>query len=78
MVQFCCDNIGSNNGLVPSRHQAILCTSDGLVYWRIYASHCLSQLVAHIIVYKKSIARVVIKASLLIVVNTRNVIIKPI
>ena len=28
----------SNNGLAPNRHQTIISTNDGLVYWRIYAS----------------------------------------
>ena len=30
--------IGSDDGLVPIRWQAIICTNDGLVYWRIYVS----------------------------------------
>ena len=31
-------SIGSDNGLVPNRRQAIIWTNDCLVYWRIYAS----------------------------------------
>ena len=29
------DSIGSDNGWVPNRGQAIILTNDGLVYWRI-------------------------------------------
>ena len=29
---------GSDNGLAPTRRQAVTWTNDGLVYWRIYAS----------------------------------------
>ena len=29
--------IGLCNGLAPNRRQAIICTNDILVYWRIYA-----------------------------------------
>ena len=36
--------IGSDNGLVPTRRQAIIWTKDGIVYWRIYASHGLDEL----------------------------------
>ena len=31
-------SIGSDNGLVSNMRQAIIWTSDGLAYWRIYAS----------------------------------------
>ena len=31
-------NIGSDNGLSPGQHQAIIWTNDGLVYWGIYVS----------------------------------------
>ena len=31
--------------MVPSRRQAIIWTNDGLVYWRIYASLRLSELI---------------------------------
>ena len=31
-------NIGSGNGLAPNMWQAIIWTSDGLVYWLKYAS----------------------------------------
>ena len=37
-------SIGSDNGLSPSRRQAIVWINDGLVYWRIYASLVLNQL----------------------------------
>ena len=37
-------SIGSDNGLAPSRRQAIIWTNDGLVYWHIYASLYLNQL----------------------------------
>ena len=30
-----CTIIGSDNGLLPSRQQGIICTNDGLVYWCI-------------------------------------------
>ena len=36
--------IGSDNGLAPSRWQAIIWTNDGIVYWRIYASLGLNEL----------------------------------
>ena len=35
--------IGSDNGLVPNRQQAIIWTNDGLVYWGIYASLGLNE-----------------------------------
>ena len=37
-------SIGSENGLVPSRRQAIIWTNDALGYWCIYASLCLNEL----------------------------------
>ena len=37
-------SIGSDNGLVPTRRQAIIWTNDGLSYWRIYASLGLNEL----------------------------------
>ena len=37
-------NIGSDNGLVPTRWQAIIWTKDGLGWWRIYASLGLNEL----------------------------------
>ena len=37
-------SIGSNNDLAPKRRQAIIWTSGGLVYWRIYASTSLNDL----------------------------------
>ena len=38
--------IGSDNGLVPNRQQAIIWTNDGLVNWNIYASQSLEELSA--------------------------------
>ena len=35
---------GLDNGLVPNKWQAISWSSDGLVYWRIYASLGLNEL----------------------------------
>ena len=40
-------SIGSDNGLVPTRWQAIIWTNDGLVYRRICASVCLNELRRH-------------------------------
>ena len=37
--------IGSDNGLASNRRQAIIWTNNGLVYWRIYASLGLNELV---------------------------------
>ena len=37
-------SIGSGNGLAPVRRQAIIWTNDGLVYWRIYSSLGLNEL----------------------------------
>ena len=37
-------NIGSDNGLVPVRQQAIIWTNDGLVYWHKYVSLGLNEL----------------------------------
>ena len=31
-------NIGSDNGLMPTRQQAIIWTNGGMFYWHIYAS----------------------------------------
>ena len=39
-------SIGSDNALAPNRRQAIISTSDGMLYWRIYASLGLSELTA--------------------------------
>ena len=36
--------IVSDNGLAPTRRQAVIWTNDGLVYWRIYASLGLNDL----------------------------------
>ena len=36
--------IGSDNGMAPTRRQAIIWTNDGLGCWRIYASLSLSEL----------------------------------
>ena len=38
-------SIGSDNGLVPNRRQAIIWTNDGLGWWRIYASFNLNELI---------------------------------
>ena len=38
-------SIGSDNGLAPNRRQAIIWTNDGLIWWRIYASLGLNELV---------------------------------
>ena len=37
-------SIGSDDGLAPSRRQAIIWTNDGIVYWRIYTSLGLNEL----------------------------------
>ena len=37
-------SIGSDNGLVPHRQEAINWTNDGLVYWCVYALLCLDEL----------------------------------
>ena len=42
-------NIGSNNGLVPNRRQAIIWTNDSLFYWRIYASLGLNELIQYVL-----------------------------
>ena len=39
-----CTIIDSDNGLVPNRRQAIVWSSNGGFYWRIYASFVLSEL----------------------------------
>ena len=39
-------SIGSDNGLVPIRRQAITWTNDGLGWWRIHASLSLNELKA--------------------------------
>ena len=36
--------IGSGNGLVPNRQQAIIWTNNDLVHWGLYASIGLSEL----------------------------------
>ena len=38
-------SIGSNNDLAPNGRQAIVWTNDGSVYWRIYASLGLNELI---------------------------------
>ena len=38
--------IGSDNGLVPNRRQAIILTNNGLGFWRIYASLGLNELIS--------------------------------
>ena len=43
-VQLKYSTIGSDNGLAPSRRQAIIWTNGGIVYWRIYASLGLNEL----------------------------------
>ena len=45
--------IGSDNGLAPTRRQAIIWTKDGLAYWRIYESLGLNELsgIHHIILW---------------------------
>ena len=37
-------SIGSDNGLVPNRQQAIIWCNVGMLYWHIYASLSLSEL----------------------------------
>ena len=37
-------SIGSDNGLAPTRRQAIIWTNDGQVWWRVYASLGLNEL----------------------------------
>ena len=37
-------SIGSDNGLKPVWHQAIIWTNDGLIYWCIYVSLSLNEL----------------------------------
>ena len=41
-------SIGSENGLAPSKRQAIIWAKVGLAYWRIYASLSLNELNAEI------------------------------
>ena len=36
--------IGSDNGLATNRRHAIICTIDGIIYGRIYASLNLNEL----------------------------------
>ena len=53
-------SIGSDNGLVPERQQAIIWTNAVLVYWCIYPLHGLGDLthwgrVTHICVSKQTI-----------------------
>ena len=40
--------IGSDDGLAPSRWQAIIWTNDNPVYWDIYASLSLCELKMHL------------------------------
>ena len=42
-----CSSIDSDNGLVPARQQAIFRIFDGLVYWCIYASPGLDELMIY-------------------------------
>ena len=42
-------SIGSDNGLVPNRHQAIIWNNDGMFYWCIYAPPCLNELTLQIL-----------------------------
>ena len=37
-------SVGSDNGLAPHSHQAVILTNDDLVNWRIYASLSLDEL----------------------------------
>ena len=37
--------IGSDNGLAPNRRQTVVCTNDGLVYWIIYMSRGIDELI---------------------------------
>ena len=37
-------SIGSDNGLAPTRRQAIIWTNVGVLYWRIYGSLDLNEL----------------------------------
>ena len=39
-----CAIIGSDNGLALKRHQAIIWTNNGLVYWHLKVSLCLNEL----------------------------------
>ena len=43
-VPLTISHIDSDNGLAPTRWQAIIWTNDGIVYWCIYASLCLNEL----------------------------------
>ena len=36
--------MGSDNGLAPNRHQVIIWTNDGVVYWCLYASVNVNEL----------------------------------
>ena len=38
--------MGSDNGIVPDKQQAIIWTNNGSVWWHIYVSLCLSELIA--------------------------------
>ena len=40
-------SIGSDNGLVPNRQQAIIGTKCGLVYWCVYASSASALVLTH-------------------------------
>ena len=44
-------SIGLDNGLVLTRRQAIIWTSDGLVYWHIYASLGINELTVVVLNY---------------------------
>ena len=43
------DSIGSDNGLAPNRRQAIIWTNVGMLYWRIYASLGLNELMPRVL-----------------------------
>ena len=42
-------HIGSDKGMAANRRQAIIWTNDGLVYWRIYASLGLNELITSVL-----------------------------
>ena len=41
------NTIGAYTGLAPTRWQSIICTNDGIFYWRLYASLGLDELNDH-------------------------------
>ena len=38
------DSIGADNDFAPNWHQTIICSNDGMLFWRIYASMSRSEL----------------------------------